>query len=83
MLTRPDPPKSDKIVTLPDPTRGSIRPVDNSVQAANLTNCIVGTRKALLRSRGLHSLKPFHVLVFGENGYVPIFPKVGTIYPKV
>ena len=30
MLTRPDPPKSGKIVTRPDPTRGSIRPVDNS-----------------------------------------------------
>ena len=26
----PDPPKSGKIVTRPDPTRGSIRPVDNS-----------------------------------------------------
>ena len=41
VLTRPDPPKSGKIVTQPadptrdptrpDPIRGSIRPVDNSV----------------------------------------------------
>ena len=30
MLTRPDPPKFSKNVTRPDPTRGSIRPVDNS-----------------------------------------------------
>ena len=30
VLTRPDLPKSGKIVTRPDPTRGSIRPVDNS-----------------------------------------------------
>ena len=29
-LTRPDPPKSGKIVNRPDPSRGSIRSVDNS-----------------------------------------------------
>jgi len=38
VLTRPDPPKSGKIVTRPDPTRGSIRPVDNSD-----TTCILSS----------------------------------------
>ena len=49
MLTRPNPPKSGKIVTRPDPTRpdptrpnptrGSIRPVDNSGIAISETMC--------------------------------------------
>ena len=40
MLTRPDPLKSGIIVTRPDPTRGSIRPVDNSGVAPALFVCL-------------------------------------------
>ena len=51
VLTRPDPPKSGKIVTRPDPTRGSIRPVDNSVLNACPVISISGYWAAILNFR--------------------------------
>ena len=77
MLTRPDSPKSGKIVTRPDstrtdPTRGSIRPVDNSDAEDVLRNTADSSNSSLhSHITSLHSL---HHITDNFNSFFCFFP---------